>query len=215
MTIIQNRTDAILRHFREDIAPPKVAISPDHNFPALERLFKGSLIRGIDDDVLYFESDISKDDSYVLVRSNWEKYRLTYVNFINSQYEQSFSIQDLPSGFDIDHLLAKSNAPPSSWIRLEAVVASSNRSHGAGVEKRNSSSLITADRKESNYHHGSMTWLSAAKLAGFMSPLANDSEGGTARLEELVQYFVNVGFERACVLSGVEVAIHDSKSISS
>ncbi len=209
--IIHDRTNAILERFKQIGAPPKVAISQDHNFKNLEQLFDGKITQGAVEDILYFNSRVSPDESFVLVRPCYEQCREAYIDFINSVYGSDFSTQDLPKGIDIDHLLAKSNSPDYSWIRLEAVAASVNRSHGAGVEKRNSNSPITAARKQSNYHHGSMTWLSAAKLAALKSPLISKSKTASERSEAIIQYFVNMGFERKIVEVGLSVVIHNSE----
>lgn len=209
--IISKRADEILNQFISSSAPPKVALTPHHSMKNIEKLFDVKMSVLLNGDVLIFSSLSDPNQSFCLVKPSLENYRKIYVDFINGQYNSNFTISGIPSGYEVDHMLAKSNAPTSAWIRIEVILGAVNRSHGGGVEKRNSASGVVLRRKEDEYHHGSMTWISAAKLAELKSPLLAKSKNAKERLELLIDYFVKAGFDKALVERGIGASIHGKK----
>lgn len=209
LKIIEMRVDRILEDFRNLPSPPLMSASPEFSFDSLGRSLSGTFSRSSDGSTLHFNNPECAEKSFVMVRPSVIAYRDVYLKFINSRYRVNFSNSDLPKGIDVDHLLAKSNSPSETWIRLEAVHCTINRSHGGGVEKRNSTSEVTMARKSAEHRPGGMTWLVAAKLAMVRSPLSQQAKSATARKEALVDYFVAQGFDRTHVEIGITACQHD------
>lgn len=206
--VIHQRTEAILEHFRADPIAPLISISPTFSLSPLERMNDGRFHKHHDGSVLRFESNRSPDQSFTMVLPSFPNYRNEYVGFLNSTYKTNFLESDLPKGLDIDHLLAASNSPSLTWVRLEALPIRINRSHGGGAEKKNARSRIADARKRAEHRPGTMNWLVAAKLASLMSPLSPKSKNSQSRLEAIVEYFVELGFVRAQVEGGLKSCQH-------
>nr|WP_170539748.1 hypothetical protein [Ruegeria arenilitoris] len=209
MEIIEMRAGSLLEDFDTLGMPPLMSVSPELSFDILGRSLGGTFRQSSDGGTMHFNNPDCAEKSFVMVRPSVTNHRDVYLKFINSRYETNFSNSDLPQGFDVDHLLAKSNCPSTNWIRLEAVLSTINRSHGGGVEKRNSTSQVIKARKSAEHRPGSMTWLVAAKLAMIKSPLAQKAKSTSARKEALVEYFVSRGFERNHVEVGITACQHD------
>ena len=209
LEIIQMRTGSILDDFRKLQSPPIMAVSPRISIENLGRSLGGSFVESSNGQFLTFYDPTSAERSFVMVRPLRKKYKQCYINFINSRYNANFSIVDFPKDFDVDHLLARSNSPAKTWVRLEAVNYKINRSHGGGVEKRNASSGVTMARKSAEHRPASMTWLVAAKLAMIRSPLLGREKSVILRKEAFIDYFVAQGFERAHVEVGINACQHD------
>lgn len=140
--------------------------------------------------------------SSVWARPGYDPYRKAFLDFLAAVHGLRGGA--LPPGTDVDHLQARSTVPAGSFIRLEAVTASSNRSHGAGEEKRMAGSTVTEGRKARGHTPGTMTWLVALKLAGLLSPRISNAAAQADRMDAAITFFTSRGWPRPVVEQGLD-----------
>lgn len=213
--IINERIKETLRVFIYSDFPPIMSASPYIPFSALEKSKNGVFEVSENGSVRRFISNVNPHHSFTMVLPDFPGYKNEYINFIISQYCKELSDFEIPPGYDVDHLLAVSNAPSSNWLRLEAIPLRSNRSHGGGAERENSRSKITSARKEEQHRPSNMTWLVAAKLAGILSPLSPKSKDANIRIDAIINYFVSNGFNEAHVRAGLKMNRHQIQTLIS
>lgn len=201
--IVRDRAEHLLASFNNQaLVPPKMALGSLDIMNNVAALWGGQWKNIKINQCWFFLHNTEKVKSSVWVAPNLNDHSGAYKEFVS----QTYGIQKpiLPSGLDIDHLQAKATLPHGSIVRLEAVASTSNRSHGAGVEKRMSDSKVSDARKAANHTSGSMTWLVALKLAGVLSPKIGNSPSAQERQTAAIEYFASKGWNEALVKQGLD-----------
>lgn len=196
--ILKSRAEALLRRFNDENMPPLVA-APNLAEPGLQHVYSGGKLGpiagfGATDAMVWRFPD--NDRSSLWVRQDFKAYREAYLAFVKQVYGVGGT---LPAGYDVDHIHNKARAPTAYWIRVEAVESRSNRSHGAGFEKRYGGSPITEARVAAGVKPILMNFVSALKLAGVLSPMISDNAASRARHTEIVEFFTQRGWSRQTV----------------
>lgn len=203
--IIEDRAKFLLQRFHHDMMPPKMALGgPDVRRAMVRHWPKGvwQAIPGIaESDAMMWRDAADPHRSSAWAFPAYKGYRDAYIAFLKTAY--TLTDAALPPKVDVDHLQAKSTVNASGVIRLEAVGASPNRSHGASPEKKMSKSTVTAGRMARDHTPGSMTWLVALKLAGLLAPRIGDAPSALARRQAAVDFFVARGWAREEVERGL------------
>lgn len=204
--IIRARAEHLLRRFHNDAMPPKMALAGPEIRQNMTLIWaKGAwepLARYRESDVMMWRDASDPHRSSLWANPAFSGYRAAFGDFLKAAY--GLSHVALPPRTDVDHLQAKSTLNASAMIRMEAVAASPNRSHGASPEKAMASSTVTVGRKTRDHTPGSMTWLVALKLAGLLAPRIGHAPTAVARRDAAIEYFVQNGWDRASVEAGLE-----------
>lgn len=193
--IVRSRSQALLRRFHSDSAPPLTAAAGLADKVGLGSYGGGALeilpSPGAQAAAIRIWRAPNPDDCALWLPRSYTGWRARYFSFI----ERIYGTVDMAgaAAFDVDHLFNKARAPAGFLIRVEAIPAWVNRIHGATFERLDSASAIQLARRASARDHRKMTFVSALKLAGLAPPRACDDR---ARMAAAVGYFIARGWSR-------------------
>lgn len=209
-SIIRARTSSLLNSFVRDSFPPLVEVDDVNALAGLTEVLDefsdtglgaGGLNRRSTGNVVMLSvAGGAADKASVWVRADYSDYRAAYSAFVRKAYGITVSTADL-APYDVDHLLNRARAGTgNTLLRIEASPLGINRQWGSVLEKLASQATVAGNLRTRRL----MSYLIAAKVAGFAPPVTLQDPVGRARL---VRELVSLGIAQQEAQDGLDVLL--------
>ena len=186
--IIQSRTTSLINAFVRDTFPPLIEVDDVAALHGLTTVLDefadaglgaGALNRRSTGNVVMLAAPGGMaDKASFWVRADYRDYKSAYAAFVRKTYNITVTAADM-DGYDIDHLLNSARAGNgNALLRIEASPMRMNRQWGSVLEKLATQSNVAGNRRTRRL----MSYLIAAKVAGFAPPTTLQDPVGRARL---------------------------------
>jgi hypothetical protein len=144
--IVIQRNEDLIRRFHEDRLPSHAALMNLKDAPQNHALGGGEIkpLPGALGPKIWEKG--TKHETSLWVPKTYSNYREAFFKFIKHLYGNDVDMAGAKA-YDVDHLFNRERASAGAMIRVEAVSASVNRSHGAGYEKTAGASTVAISRQ--------------------------------------------------------------------
>ncbi len=181
--VVADRNADLIRRFREDRLPPLCALMALDATPSKPALGGGTIpplpeSRG----PMIWEKGTPHETS-LWVPKSYGSYRNAFFAFVGHLCGPGVDMAR-SGACDVGHLFNRERAPVGAMIRVEAVLASVNRSHGAGYEKTSGASPVAPRRKADMRPFTKIEFVSVLEIPGVPSPASADDRPRTGRIRQ-------------------------------
>jgi hypothetical protein len=205
--IVIQRNEDLIRRFHEDRLPPHAALMNLKDAPQNHALGGGEIkpLPGALGPKIWEKG--TKHETSLWVPKTYSNYREAFFKFIKHLYGNDVDMAGAKA-YDVDHLFNRERASAGAMIRVEAVSASVNRSHGAGYEKTAGASTVAISRQAKMRPFTKIDFISVLKILGLPAPA---SVADKPRIDVIKQHSQKLGFTPDQIETGINNLLEIAK----